>query len=231
MRRALIAVLALAGCSAQTITQIGPNQYLITGSGMSALVNESAKAAALCKSPRYARTSMPADANEAHWRENIDCVLDYEVVPIAKNSYRIRASGADACSRPGCMPGGPDWAAVSHKIATRGRDHCAKTRKIMVITDGSFDLGVGDEVIFRCSPPQEVERQIHAANCGGCDLTSDSPEAAIAYCNMRDLFPVLKFTTANGMAFERGKPVPFSCVKKDANRSDRTPEIVPGPAN
>jgi hypothetical protein len=48
---------------------------------------------------------------------------------------------------------------------------------------------------------------------------------------MRDLFPALKFTTANGMAFERGKPVPFSCAKKDANRSERAPVIEPGPAN
>jgi len=199
---------------------------------MSALVKEGAKAAALCKSPRYARTSMPADATEAHWRENIECVLDYEVVPIAKNSYRIRASGADTCSRPGCMPGGPNWATVSHKIATGGRDYCAKTHKVMVVTDGSFDLGVGDEVVFRCAPAQEVENQIHAAKCDGCGLTSDSPEAAVAYCNMRDLFPVLKFTNSSGIGFERGKQVPFSCVKRGADGPE--PVVIngaPGTAN
>ena len=172
---------------------------------------------------------MPADSTETHWRVNVECTLDYEVVPLANNSYRIRGSGADAC----CVSsGGPNWAIVSHKIANSGRDYCAKTRNVMVVTDGSFDLGVGDEVIFRCAPPQEVESQIHAAKCDGCGLTSDSPDAAVAYCNMRDLLPVLKFTNSGGTGFERGKQVPFSCVKKDADGSE--PVVTngaPGTAN
>jgi hypothetical protein len=225
MRLAIFAVLALIGCSAQTIMQVAPNQYLITGSGMNALVKADIKAETLCKNPRYPRTSMTVDAAEAHWRKNIECVLDYEAVPIAKNSYRIRGSGTDTCAHPDCGQGGPNWAAVDLKIANSGRDYCAKTHKVVMVTDGSFDLGVGVEVDFRCVSPREVESQIHAATCDGCGLTADSPEAAVAYCNMRDLFPVLKRTAANGMGFKRGVPVAFSCVKRDNDGSEPAPLI------
>ena len=91
--------------------------------------------------------------------------------------------------------GVPNWAIVSHKIANSGRDFCAKGHKVMVGYRRVFRMWAWASGRLRFAS-HRVESQIHAAKCDGCDLTSDSPEVAVAtaICGTRFLF--LKFTNS-----------------------------------
>jgi hypothetical protein len=46
----------------------------------------------------------------------------------------------------------PDQAAVDRQTTQQAREYCAKMNKRMVVTGGSFDMGPGYTLIFRCVP-------------------------------------------------------------------------------
>jgi hypothetical protein len=163
MRRTIIIVLALAACSPPAVRRIGLHEYMITNAGNQLFP----KAIAVCaKLGRQVRgVGVPPSEVGIDWGKQykFECILDYEVVPIGKESYRVLGTGAgtlgaDTCQ--GCSVvqpfRGPNWGEVDRKVGLSAREYCAKMNKVMVVTGGSFDSGMGEELIFRCDPPEQA---------------------------------------------------------------------------
>lgn len=160
MRRAIIAVLALAGCSSQHVRLIGFNQYMVTAPPSQVFVkaNETcAKLGRLVTSP-----SIQTGTNVGYSRyEQIkfQCMSAYEVVPVDKNSYKIwvptsEIPVADTCAT--CVPPQkmrvPDLPAVYPQAKQTASEYGAKMNRTMVQAGGGFDIGTGLNVIFGCVP-------------------------------------------------------------------------------
>ena len=167
MRRAIIAVLALAGCSSQGVQRIGPNQYIVTAppSQVFAEAKEAcAKVGRLIASasfPDLPSSSTATYVPPRYERLKVQCAAPYEVAAVSKDSYRIwvptsEIPKSDPC--PACVPslpfGFPRLEVADERAKQRATEYCAKTNMAMKQTSGDFDIGTGLNVIFICVSKQ-----------------------------------------------------------------------------
>jgi hypothetical protein len=158
MRRAIIAVLVLGGCSQQSIQQVGLHQYTVTGPSKQLF----AKANETCS--KLGRLMVAAGTRVEDVRPNqlrFECRLPYEIVPVDQGSYRIWVPVSEIpVAKPGetsvpmpkvQVPGEPT---VEDRFKQRASEYCAKMSKVTEITGGFLDLGYGMDLTFRCVPRQ-----------------------------------------------------------------------------
>ncbi|HEV2442687.1 MAG TPA: hypothetical protein VGT07_09195 [Steroidobacteraceae bacterium] len=168
MRRAVIAVLALAGCSSQVVQQIGPHQYMVTAPPKEvwAKVGETcAKLGKMATSIRF--------GGDPERQLKFECVSPYEIIPIdsetlavygdvVKGSYKLWVPTSEIPKTDTCTAciglthpppfGVPDLAVADQRAKQRATDYCAKMNRTMKQTGGGFDIGTGLDVIFSCVP-------------------------------------------------------------------------------
>ncbi len=168
MRRAIIAVLALAIGSSQAsqvaVRSIGFHQYMVTDAGKQVFATANKTCAKL------GRTMMPLavppeEAGIDFGKQfKFECILTYEIVPSGQGTYTIHVPSELApvdrvCPPPTCpikvpVTQLPDIGTASEQTEHLARTYCAKTHKTMVVTGGGFDMGPGLTLIFKCDPPQ-----------------------------------------------------------------------------
>jgi hypothetical protein len=157
MRRAIIiAVLALAGCSSERVQPIGLHQYMVTAKGKQVY----AKATETCdkQGRKWIAVGNPPGSPADQFR--FECINSYEVVPAAQDAYKIRVFIPDMPVKHVTIPASKDKPAdtewvldeqLADKEATkRATEHCGKINQTMKITDRSFDMGRGLQIVFKC---------------------------------------------------------------------------------
>jgi hypothetical protein len=170
MRRAIIAVLALASSSSQAVVRsIGFHQYMVSDAGAQVF----AKANEICAT--LGRMMMPLgvpseEAGIAPGKQfEFECILAYEIVPSSQGTYTIHvptdmmlAPAEKVCPPPTCPIKGPtqlpDVGPASEKAEKLARTYCAKANKTMVVTGGGFDTGPGLTLIFKCATRERPSR-------------------------------------------------------------------------
>jgi hypothetical protein len=146
MRWIFVAALVLAGCSSQGFRKTGPHEYLITDTKTPAPI---IKVFAICK--KLGRwpftTGLEPQQGRSEWWEKVECIMDYEVVAVGPETYRIRATDSQRRLED---------TAVSQKIFQIAHDYCASKSRTVVMTDMSVHMA-GDQVTFRCDPPEKQD--------------------------------------------------------------------------
>jgi hypothetical protein len=155
MRRTIIAVLALAGCSSERVQPIGLHQYVVTAEGKQLY----AKANETCA--KLGRTMVPLPMpppNSANPRQQLkfECMSPFEIVPVDQHSYRVWVPTSTYLELPANaeMLHPPDEAVADRYAKQRASVYCAQMNKTMNVTGGGFDMGTGLTVIFKCVSPQ-----------------------------------------------------------------------------
>src|ERR1700739_1137984 len=158
MRRAIIAVLALASCSPQAVERIGPYQYVVTASPKQVF----AKANETCAKLGRTVTSLaiPGEDNVSgvrYWHAKVECLSPYAIVSVEKDSYKIWVPTSEIPSEDGCetcvLPHPPT---VQIRVKELASDYCTKVNRTMVPTGDDFDLGTGLNFIFSCVPRKQT---------------------------------------------------------------------------
>lgn len=155
MRRAIIAVLALAGCSSQPVVQpIGTHQYVVIDGGTHVFE----KAWETCT--KLGRFALPMAAWAKIPREKrykFECALPYEILPINSDGFTLLGVAKKGDYRM-WVPTSEVQAEFrgSKHLPDPATDYCAKMNMTVKRTSGGFDLGVGLEVIFECVAPQQA---------------------------------------------------------------------------
>jgi hypothetical protein len=160
MRRAIIAVLALAGCSPPAVEQIGPHQYMVTAPPKEVW----AKVGETCAKLGKMATSISFGGNP-ETQLKFECVSPYEIVPIdsytltlygdprVKGSYKIWVPSSEFHPLDGCVVCVPPHPpTVEIRVEKLASDYCAKMSMTMKQTGGSFNGGSGLQFIFSCVP-------------------------------------------------------------------------------
>jgi hypothetical protein len=171
MRRAFIAVLALASGSSQAsqgvVRSIGFHQYMITDAGKQVFAEANETCAKLGRT--MMPLGVPPEEAEVDFGKQFkfECIRGYEIVPSAQGTYTIHVPTKTmlapidrVCSPPTCtikvpVTQLPDIGTASEQTEQLARTYCAKTHKTMVVTGGGFDMGLGFTLIFNCVPPQQ----------------------------------------------------------------------------
>jgi hypothetical protein len=72
-------------------------------------------------------------------QEAVPRLLPGKIVRVSEDTYRIREP--------------PPIDVADKRSRQKASEYCKKMNKVMVIKDGTFDLGDGVELTFRCAPP------------------------------------------------------------------------------
>lgn len=149
MRRAIITVLALAGCS-QGVRQIGPHQYTVTAPPDQVFAKAKETCAKLGRPVSSEGIPLADNIQGArYWHVSVECFLPYEIVSVDKDSYKIWAPASEL--RPADRGGNPN---APEQLEQRASDYCKQVNKAMVVKAGFSDLGYGIDLTFRCVASQ-----------------------------------------------------------------------------
>ncbi len=87
------------------------------------------------------------------------CAATSEIVPTGHDTYKISVptskiplTTCEACALPQKMRF-PDIGVVDDRTHQQAREYCARLKKKMMVTGGSFDMGPGLTLTFSCVPP------------------------------------------------------------------------------
>jgi hypothetical protein len=156
MRRAIITLLALAGCSTDPVQPIGFHQYMVTAKGEQVYV----KATETCdkQGRKWVVLGNPPGSPADQFR--FECANSYEIVPASQDTYKIRVFTPDIPVKHVTIPASKDmtaqtvWApdieSARRDAMQRATEYCGKMNRTMKITDGGFDMGPGLDLIFAC---------------------------------------------------------------------------------
>jgi hypothetical protein len=152
----IIALLTLTGCSSERVQQTGFHQYTVTATGTQAY----AKATETCdkQERKWIALEIPPGSPADQFR--FECINSYEIVPASQDSYKIRVFVPDMPVKHITIPASNEKPADTQwvldkepgdKEATqRATEYCAKMNRTIKITDRTFDMGAGLQIVFKC---------------------------------------------------------------------------------
>jgi hypothetical protein len=157
MRRAIIIVLALAGCSSDPVQPIGFHQYTVAAKGEQAF----AKATETCdkQGRKWIALGNPPGSPADQFR--FECINSYEIVPASQDNYKIRVFTPDIPVKHITIPASKEKPAdtewvldeepADKEAMKRATEYCAKASRTMKVTGGGFE-GPGLDIVFECVP-------------------------------------------------------------------------------
>jgi hypothetical protein len=155
----IVSVLAVAGCSAERVQSIGPQQYVVTAKGEQAY----ARATETCDKQGRKWTALASPPGSPADQFRFECVNSYEIVAAEQDSYRIRVFTPDIPVKHVTVPASQDkpadtqWvldlAPADKEVRTRITQYCAKANQSVKLVSRTFDAGPGLDIVFKCAPP------------------------------------------------------------------------------